>query len=361
MTVKTQATMSSLRVNQFLKAEQRQRYSANLEEEEHAQALRAMETANGETPLPEGTFPAPIREEDLLETLSDGEFDEPDEDEVFDEGSHTLVRSTTPSLPHPSTLELEESVYSAMEQSMTPMEASYDEFEESNDMHTPRGITPEHEPGEDSLDGQQPTPDPEVEPQAIATVIPKSEVETISLTGVEHILDDGGSDFTDSLPNLELIPSTRVEQSLDFLASTTKKPMVHHPPAAQETKTGDQAEAASDQPVHHVQDLQEVEESDLYAPICEETLLSNQIRRDNTVTAVERHRRDKKIYLTTDDSLDGYHDPAALATFPMKHVPSDELSGSESESNLDNVVRRTGEDPLPTPYEDPVELDRAGA
>ena len=386
LTVKTQATVSSLRVNQFLKAEQRQRYSTNLEEEEHAQALRAMEATDGETPSPESTFPASIREEDLLETLSEsGGFDERDEDDddFNEEDNHTLVRSATPSLPHPSTLEF--SVDSTMEQSMTPaMEASYDEFDglELNDTSqmplenqtpakTPRGYTIDDRPRLDTPDGQ-PMPGlttHEVELQDIATLLPISEIETI---GVEDILANrAASDFTDykdfdmSLPNLELIPSTGVEQSLDFLATPSNKLILHHPSSTgHEASTGDQTKAASDQPVvHHVQDLQEIEDTDLYAPICKETLLSNQkkVQRIDTITAVEKHRCDKGIYLLADDSLDGYHDPMELDSV-TKRAPSDELSGSECESNLDNVVlrRKRGEETLPTPYEDPVVLDRAG-
>ena len=387
LTVETKATVSSTRVTQFLSAEQRENTIVRQSGIWGGEGVRLRRFARvmrggmeGETPSPEGSpAPAQLLEEEEEETRLLDSGDDLERSGGFQVNDSTLVRSTTPSLPPPSTLELTGSVDDGSVEVITPEPRSPGEY-------TPPESEEEEEPlqGEEGVESQTPqtslasqSTEPEETHSAAGQDGPNdADIEQTPPTrGGESLLASGQTtDQTlDSQTSSSLAAQPdRVPESVEDSPSDDDEPKskIQAASAHQQPLLNGHATATDESVPHNIGDL--LEESDdsshYYAPILEKTLLSRQ----TTANAVEKHRA-KDIYITASDSLDGYDDPSVLDSVPvtMRRVPSDEAAeklkkaGSrESESNLDFAVRgltrQDAGDEQASPYEDPATLERSG-
>ncbi len=381
LTVKTQATISSLRVNEFLKAEQRDRHSTNLEEDlQFIQPPKGSSEA-GETPSPEGTPPASANRGVLEDTVTS----DVETDDVFVEDSSTLVRSATPSLPHPSTLVRSATPSLPHPSTLDLLDST--EILQGQDLYTPRGSSDEEldefqskdeaataetrllsdndktpTTQSDTIDGKPTAPAniSTAELQTVASIPPKLIVDMIPPTAIEESHDyfeiPDSSELT-GIPATEVSATTAPESST--ISRETEAPVSRETeaPVSRETDAERTTSTATNRPVvHNLEDLQESEDTGQYAPLSADTLIA---KKRSTIDAVEKHRADD-IYLPTDESLTsldsyGYHAPVELDA--LQEVRK------KSQSDLDNPHMLRGQGSAaeePSPYEDPSTLDNAG-
>ena len=386
LTVETKATVSSTRVTQFLSAEQRENTIVRQSGIWGGEGVRLRRFARvmrgemeGETPSPEGSpAPAQLLEEEEEETRLLNGGDDLERSGGFQVDDNTLVRSTTPSLPPPSTLELTGSVDDGSVEVITPEPRSPGEY-------TPPESEEEEEPlqGAEGVESQTPQPSLASQSTELEETRVAAEQDSPNNADIEQTPPRGGESILASGLTTDQTLDSQTSPSLAAQPEIVPESVEDSPSDDDEPKSKIQAASAPQQPLlnghaaatdesvtHNIGDL--LEESDdsshYYAPILEKTLLSRQ----TTANAVEKHRA-KDVYITASDSLDGYDDPSVLDSVPvtMRRVPSDEAAeklkkaGSrESESNLDFAVRgltrQDAGDEQASPYEDPATLDRSG-
>ena len=312
LTVMTSATMSSTRVGQFLSAEQRSsghRYMAIEEQGGRVREGRLVsgggsegvrsvieEEVDGDSLSPIGSpVPAEISKGDEKRLLLEdsGGFVADNEEVTTRAEEDWTQKSSTPSLPNPSTFELEASVYE--DDIYTPEQSDEDEVE-INDAT------------ESTTDGQG------VEDGFVDTT-------------PQNVEGEGNGDV-ESTPVVESIPETNMDESLDYLeeeryefsrefnSQKSKSPGTSTPPAPPKPPrllTPSILQPDDDPPtsphIHYIEDLEESVSSmnGDYAALEDATEMVNVARgimsRTDTVEAVGKHRA-KDIYLANEDSID---------------------------------------------------------
>ena len=401
LTVRTSATMSSTRVGQFLSAEQRSsghRYTAIEEDGGGVRGGRLVsgggvrnvvtEEVDGDSLSPIGSPSPPEIEkiDDERRLLEDSEEFVANSNEVT---AHTdddwTQKSSTPSLPNPSMIELEASVYE--DDLITPEQSDEDEV----DMAVINGVNDKSVNGQGVEDGFVDT-----NPQSVEG-------------------EENGE--LESAPVVEVIPETKMNESLDYLGDEhyefseefktrkTQSPDVSIPPKP--PRSFAQSNTSMLQPdsnpptsphIHYMEDLEEsvssMTTSGDYASLVDATEMVNLARgfvsRADTAEAVERHRA-RDIYLASEDSVtskdsvdsSNYNTPHELDALTMRRVPSDESEavtmrrvpsdeliarmkaerdddGSTFDEPYSNLPITRKQSNKPNPYEDPATLDRAG-
>ncbi len=336
--MKTQATMSSLRVNEFLKAEQRNRHSTGQEDWQLLSRLQAnTEAVDSETPSLKQTPPIPKNDTPANAEKVDSE----EYDNVFCEDRSTLLRSATPSLPHPSTIDLIDSNDFQEQDIYTPVESSDEEIGDSQSKASPSSATPfpsnSAQFTTDVTDGKPTTiqSKPGIELEAVADLPPKAEVEMIPVTGIEE-----SCDYSYELTgNIKLIPADQLPTTLETVTPATREKSVESQ-AASGAKKGPV--------IHHLEDLKESKDSDLY-----DAIESPVAKKHSTMNAVEKHRV-SGIDVQSDKSLslDGYNDPVELDAV--------QRARREDEGNVHLLQGQGREEEEASPYEDPTTLDNSG-